>query len=298
MLSRFSPGERVLIYAFLADLAMAGPILGLGFMSGSASAASEAARAILLWAIDIFSLGMLLAVNRRRFSQFEFGIEKIQILVQVIIAAGMCISVVFIASKVYEGLVEGQSAPNYTICVLFAVFSYINILVNVFALRRMILEERAKPSIILRGQVKNRSIMMVSSVVATLSAASVVIPDPRIFGYVDSLGAIVVLCVIAYTMVQMMRSSVLTLLDAPIEEREKLLVMREIGEQFDHWSNIAFMRTRRIGYSKYVEIGLCFDDAVEMKTALATCQRIEDGIRANLENVFVSVFPTTEPAAA
>lgn len=297
MFASFDKAERVMLYAFLMDLLMAFPIIGLGFLSGSAAAGSEAARAILLWAIDIFSFGMLLAVNRHRFSQFEFGIEKVQILVQVVIAIGMCASVVFIGGRVVESLTQDSAPPDYLLCVVFAVFSYINVMVNFVALRRLKAEEKEKPSIILRGQIKNRSIMELSSVVATISAAAVVIPDPEVFAYIDSIGALIVLCVIVYTMVQMMRSSVMTLLDAPIEEGEKLLVFREIAERFDQWSSIAFVRTRRLGYSKYVEIGLCFDEAVPLAEALATCRDIEAGIRGRVDKVFVTVFPASEPTA-
>jgi divalent metal cation (Fe/Co/Zn/Cd) transporter len=137
----------------------------------------------------------------------------------------------------------------------------------------------------------------VSSVVATLCSAMVIIPDPEIFRYIDLLGAIVVLCVIVFTMVQMMRSSILTLLDAPIEEREKLLVFRQLAERFDLWSSISFVRTRRLGYSKYVEIGLVFDETTAMPAALETCRAIEDAIRASLEHAFVAVYPVAERPA-
>ena len=293
-----SQAERTLLFAATADLCMAAPLLSLGFLSGSASAASESIRGILLWSIDIFSLTMLLLVNRHRFSRFEFGIEKVQIAVQVVIALGMCISIAFIAVRVWEGLTESVRPPNYLLTVFFAVVSYVNMVVNIVALRRMIASERAKPSLIIRGQIKNRSVMLISSVVATLSAGCVILPDPVIFAYIDSIGALIVLCVILYTMVNMMRFSIMTLLDAPIEEREKLYVFREIAERFDLWSSIAFVRTRRVGFSKYVEVGLVFDENLSMQEALATCQAMEQGILRSLDNAFVRVFPVRETATA
>jgi len=295
MAQALSQAERTLLYASLADLCMAAPLLSLGFLSGSASAASEAVRALLLWAIDIFSLTMLLLVNRHRFSRFEFGIEKIQIAVQVVIALGMCVSVVFISIRIWHGFSEGAHPPNYMLTVLFTVVSYVNVLVNIVALHKMRASERMRPSLILRGQIKNRAVMLASSAVATLSAGCVIIADPPIFAYVDSIGALVVLGVIVYTMVQMMYSSIMTLLDAPIEEREKLLVFREIAERFDHWSSIAFVRTRRVGYSKYIEIGLTFDETAPMQHALETCRAVEEAIRTRLEHAFVAVFPVAEP---
>jgi divalent metal cation (Fe/Co/Zn/Cd) transporter len=298
MLKGLSPAERTLFFASMADFCMAAPLLTTGFLSGSASASSEAVRGILLWSIDLFSLSMLLLVNRHRFSRFEFGIEKIQIAVQVVIALGMCVSIAFIAARIWHGLTEGAHPPNYTITVFFALVSYINMVVNVVALRKLIAAERLKASLILRGQIKNRTVMLTSSVVATISAACVILPDPEIFRYIDSVGAIVVLSVIVYTMVQMMRSSIMTLLDAPIEEREKLYVFREIAERFDLWSSIAFVRTRRLGYSKYIEVGLTFDETKSMQEALAACRAVEEGIVRSLEHAFVRVFPVGETASA
>jgi divalent metal cation (Fe/Co/Zn/Cd) transporter len=298
MLKGLSSAERTLLFASLADFCMAAPLLTTGFLSGSASASSEAVRGILLWSIDLFSLSMLLLVNRHRFSQFEFGIEKIQIAVQVVIALGMCVSIAFISARIWHGLAEGAHPPNYLVTVMFTVVSYVNVVVNVVALRKMVASDRLKPSLILRGQIKNRTVMLVSSVVATLSAATVILPDPVIFAYIDSIGAIVVLAVIVYTMVQMLRFSILTLLDAPIEEKEKLYVFREIAERFDLWSSIAFVRTRRLGYSKYIEVGLTFDDSLPMQEALGHCRAIEEGIHRSVDHAFVRVFPVGETAPA
>lgn len=295
---RLSSTEKVMISAALMDTAIAVPLLVLGLLSGAASATSEAIRSVLLTCIDIFSLSILLAVNRRKFDHFEFGVEKIQILVQIIIAIGMCLSVVFIGRKIYLAFATDDHLPNYLFCVVFALFSYVNVLINVFNLRRMVRQERAAPSLIVRGQIKNRIVMLVSSVVATLSAAAVIIPDAKLFALVDAVGALLVLSVIVYTMVRMLGSGVLTMLDAPIEEREKLYVLREIAERFDLWASIAFVRTRRLGHGKYVEVGLVFDDATPMQQALAACRAVEEGIRRNLQNALVRVFPVGEAAAA
>jgi len=295
---RLSRTEKVMISAALADVAIAVPLLVLGLLSGAASAASEAVRCVLLTCIDIFSLSILLAVNRRRFSRFEFGIEKLQVLVQIVIAIGMCVSIVFIGRKVFDAVTSDSHLPNYVFCVTFALFSYVNVLVNVFNLRRMAAQERATGSLIVRGQIKNRIVMLTSSVVATLSAAAVIIPDPKVFALIDAVGALLVLCVIVYTMVRMMGAGVLTLLDAPIEERDKLLVLREIVEHFDRWASVAFIRTRRLGDSKYVEVGLAFEAGQGLEAALAACRDIEAGIVRRVGNASVTVFPVKEAVGA
>ncbi|HKY95538.1 MAG TPA: cation transporter [Kiloniellales bacterium] len=288
---RLSPSERVMVSAALTDVAIGTPILILGLLSGAASATSEAIRSTLLTCIDIFSLSMLLAVNRRKFSHFEFGIEKLQILVQIIVAIGMCISIVFIGRKIYTVVTADTHLPNYLFCVIFALFSYVNVLINTFNLRRMVVQERLTHSLIIRGQIKNRIVMLTSSVVATLSAAAVIIPDPKVFAIIDAVGAVLVLSVIVYTMVRMMGSGIMTLLDAPIDERDRRLVLGAVDRHAERCGSVAFVRTRRLGYSKYVEVGLRFGEAVGLEAALAVCRDIEAEILGRVGSAFVSVFP-------
>ena len=58
------------------------------------------------------------------------------------------------------------------------------------------------------------------------------------------------------------------------------------------------MRTRRLGYSRYIEIGLSFDDTTPMPVALQTCRAIEDAILGHLEHAFVAVYPVAEQRQA
>ncbi|MEO1223187.1 MAG: cation transporter [Pseudomonadota bacterium] len=287
-----SPSERTLTLAVVADVIIATPLIILGFLSGSASALSEAIRTGLGLLIGLFALIVMLAINRRKFSQFEFGVEKIQILVQIIIVIGIAISAFAMAERIIQNVTTGREAPSYVFCLLFAAFSYINLLENAYLAVRLVREQRQAPSIILQGQIKNRFIMLVSSVAATISTAAIVVNDPSLFLVIDTIGACIVFGVTLYIMVNMLKSGVLTLLDAPIDEQDKLLVIREIVEHFDDWSSVAAIRTRRLGYTKYIEIGLCFDDGTSMGDALETCRLIEDGIRRKVDNAFVAVFPT------
>ncbi len=288
---RLSPPERALTLAVVADVFTATPLIILGFLSGSASALSEAIRNGLGLLISLFALVMMLAINRRKFSQFEFGVEKIQILVQIIIVFGIAVSAFAMGERIAQNVTTGREAPSYVFCLLFAAVSYVNVLENTYLAVRLVREQKRAPSIILQGQIKNRFIMLASSVAATISTAAIVVNDPSLFLVIDTIGACIVLGVTLYIMVNMLKSGVLTLLDAPIDEQDKLLVVREIVENFDRWASITTIRTRRLGYTKYIEIGLCFDDGTSMGAALEACGVIEDGIRRNVDNAFVAVFP-------
>ena len=290
---KLNTAERALAFAILSDFVMAFPIIGLGFLSGSAAATSEAFRAILLYAIDIFSFCILFAINRHKFSRFEFGVEKIQIFVQIAIAAGVCFSIYFVGAKIIGHFAGDGALPNFLFCILFAIFSTINVGVNSLNLSNMLAEYRVKRSIILRGQIKNRTIMLVSSVVATISAASVLIPDRLIFDIIDTIGAVVVLAVMLTTAARLLGPGLLSLLDAPMADRDKLHIFAEIADRFDHWDSIAFIRTRHVGHSDYAQVGLVFERSVTTAEAVAICRQIEEGIQKRLESSFVSVFPVS-----
>lgn len=286
-----SPPERALTLAVVADIFTATPLVALGFLSGSASALSEGLRTGLGFLIGLFALIVMLAINRRRFSQFEFGVEKIQILVQIVIVFGIALSAFAMAERIIQNVTTGRDTPSYVFCLLFAAFSYINFLENAYLAVRLVREYRLAPSIILQGQIKNRFIMLVSSVAATISTAAIVVNDPSLFLVIDTIGACIVLTVTVFTMFDMLKSGVLTLLDAPIDEHDKLLVIREVVEHFDRWSSVTTIRTRRLGYTKHIEIGLCFDEGTSMGQALETCGAIEEGIRGKIGNALVAVFP-------
>ena len=214
---RLSPPERALTLAVVADVFTATPLIILGFLSGSASALSEAIRNGLGLLISLFALVMMLAINRRKFSQFEFGVEKIQILVQIIIVFGIAVSAFAMGERIAQNVTTGREAPSYVFCLLFAAVSYVNVLENTYLAIRLVREQKHAPSIILQGQIKNRFIMLASSVAATISTAAIVVNDPSLFLVIDTIGACIVLGVTLYIMVNMLKSGVLTLLDAPID---------------------------------------------------------------------------------
>lgn len=289
---KLQKSEKILATGILLDCTViAVPLVTFAILSGSASALTEAVRGLLLLSIDVFSLAMMIAINRHRFSRFEFGLEKIQIVVQMVIAISMCLSMLFVGEKILARFEGDSPPPNYLFCLLFAGVSYLNCVINVGVLRAQIRELRTNPSLILRGQVKNRTVMTVGSVVATLSSAAVVIPDPVIFAMIDLGGAIVVLGVIFVTMVRMTRSGILSLIDAPIDEQEKLGIYRKVVERYEDWDELVYLRTRRIGHQGYVEIGLTFDPERPLDSALKSCREIEEAVRAGMQNVFVSVRP-------
>lgn len=292
-----SPGERALRNGVLADLCILFPFVAAALLSGSATAATEAVRGVLQLAIDIVSLAVLMAINRRRFDHFEFGLEKIQILVQIVLGFSMCVSLLYIGERILARFAGEGGQPDYLFCLIFAGLSYVNLLLNVGVLRGMLREQRATPTLILAGQIKNRFIMLVSSGVATLSCAFVILPDRVLFDTVDALGAVVVFTVIVWTVARLLGSGILSLLDAPIDEREKLGVYNEVVARFDEWEELAFLRTRRVGYQHYVEVGLRFDPKQSLERSLATCRRIEEGVRARAAKVQVTVRPALPPAA-
>lgn len=289
--------EKVLLTGLLLDTLISIPLCTLGFLSGSASATTEAVRTILLEAIDVFVLAVMMAINRRRFSRFEFGLEKLQIMVQIVIAVSMAITMFFVGRKILHQMFHPVPMPIYLDCLIFAGFSYVNVLINISLLRRLLREMKTDPSLILRGQMRNRCIMLASSVVATIAAACAAIPDRVLFQIIDTIGAVLVFSVIVYTVANMLGSGLRTLLDAPIDEKEKLGIYHEVVARYDDWEELAFLRTRRLGHRKYVEIGLVFDGGQALEASLAVCSRIEQAVKARVADVLIAVRPAERVAA-
>lgn len=293
-----SPTERAMLNGVIADLCICVPFFTVGILSGSAAAITEVVRGMLQLAIDVFALGMMVAINRHRFAQFEFGLEKLQILVQIVIGFSMCLSLVYIGGRILERFEGGGGQPDYLFCLLFAGLSYVNLLLNVGVLRGLQRQQRVSQSLILRGQIKNRFIMLVSSVVATLSSACVIIPDRVLFLMVDAAGAVIVFAVIVWTVVRLLGGGILSLLDAPIEEADKHRILAAVVARYEDWGTLQFLRTRRLGHRSYAEVGLSFDPGTSVEQALLVCQEIEQAIRAAVGETFVAVHPVAEAAPA
>ena len=291
-------GERALRNGVLADLCIILPFVSVALLSGSATAMTEAVRGVLQLLLDVFSLAVLLAINRRRFAHFEFGLEKLQILVQILLGFSMCLTLLFIGERILGHLAGEGGQPDYLFCLLFAALSYVNLLLNVGVLRGMLREQRRAPTLILAGQIKNRIVMLVSSLVATLSCAVVVIPDRVLFDTVDAVGAVLVFAVVVWMVSRLLGSGILALLDAPIDEWEKLGIYNEVVARFDEWEELVFLRTRRVGYQNYVEVGLTFDPAQPLERSLATCRRIEEAVLARPGKTLISVRPAASRLAA
>lgn len=292
MLRRLYPEERVLAVAMMIDFSIGLPIVVLGLLSGAASAASEAVRILLLDGIDLFAFSTLVAINRGKLGFLDFGTEKVQIMIQMLIALGMGITLIVIVDKILVDLLVGETLPDLLVTLLFAAFSFVNVIVNIVNLLNMLAEQKRSRSMILGAQIRNRIVMLCSSVIATLAALAAFIPDRIIFETVDTVGALLVLGIILVTLVRLVHSGVLTLLDAPVTEREKLLMLAQIVARFDDWQSLEFLRTRRVGGEIRGEIGLGFPPRTEMAQALAVCRDIEAGIAQNCGRpAAVAVYP-------
>ena len=296
-LDRLYPEERVIVVAMLTDYTVGFPLIILGFLSGAAAAASEAIRIILVDGIDWFAFMTLYSVNRGRFNYLEFGTEKVQIVAQIAIAVGMSATLYFVFDKVIAILLVGEWLPDMTILVVFASISFVNFIINVMNLILLRRQQRETYSLILAAQIKNRIVMLLSSAVATVAAAAALIPDRILFQLIDTVGAILVMAIIVWTLVDLIYGGVVTLLDAPVSEREKHLIFAEIAARFDEWDHIEFLRTRRVGTHVYAEIGLGFKADLPLDRALEVCESIEQAIKAKAERAYVSVYPVASSAA-
>lgn len=282
--------KRAIVIGIVADLALFPPFTTTAFLSGSASAFTEGVRGALLLAIDFLSFALLAALNRRKATRFEFGLEKIQVVVQIVIAIAMCFSLVLVGHRIAERLEGSGPPPDYVLCLVFAGLCYVNLLINVWMLKAVTVENSRNPSVILSSQIRNRKVMMIASVVATLTTALVLIPDGEVFRWADVIGAIIVALVLAWNIRRLLGSGMLALLDAPMSEPEKLHVFRAVVAHHDEWDTLQFLRTRSIGHTKYVEVGLSFAAGTPVKRALAVTAAVEASILREVSNAVVSVY--------
>lgn len=92
--------------------------------------------------------------------------------------------------------------------------------------------------------------------------------------------------------------SVGDLLDRSLDERDLLIILRELAANFDAYEQIHGFRTRRSGSHVFIELFLEFDRQRKMKEVYTLIDRLEAGLRQTLPNAQVMVVPSRLPVSA
>ena len=226
--------ELAVLWAILLDSLLLVFYVIVGLFSGSMTFISEVIRALLLTVIEYVSYFVLRRTHRGQFKEFEFGTGKIERIVNLLVAFGLCLACFYIFNKILAtGHDTPISAPNLVLAVILA---DINLIVNIYLTFSFIRVNRGESSVIIASQIKSRQAKTVASaVVLGVLVLTLWMPDPNLARTVDICGSIFVMgymLIIAYGLV---KESLPEILDRTVPEPEQFQIIRVLTDHFDQF---------------------------------------------------------------
>ncbi len=289
--------ESSIVVALWLDTFILVALIPVGIVGGSLTILAEAVRGSLMFAIEVFALIVMRRIHRGILVEFEFGVGKLAQVVNLLIAAGMLFGAASVAMGAFE-IVAGsrEVAPRFGLA-LAAIFASINTFINIMAWDRMRRAARRGGSLIMRAQLRSRTVRVLSSlfVNATLTVAAVS-NDAFIAGWADALGAAFVAGIMSLAAVDMIRAGVPDLLDRTVEEEVQVAINRALAHHFDDYDQLDRVRSRRSGEVVFVEVALAFDARLTVSEVGRRVSALKDTMQREIGGADISILASSHAA--
>ena len=274
--------ESAVLSAIVLDSLLLALYVLVGLFSGSLTFISEVFRAALLTLIEYVSYFVLRRTHRGEFREFEFGTGKIERIVNLLVAFGLCLACFYIFNKLFSiGKDTPIAAPNLVLAVILA---DMNLILNLYLTASFIRVNRGESSVIISSQIKSRQAKTVASaVVLGVLILTLWLPDPRSARIVDICGSIFVMGYMLVIALELVKESLPEILDRSVPEPEQYQIIRILTEHFEQFDGFNGYSTRRSGKDLFILLNLSYYP----KTTL---DQVEDRL-APLRRAFESELP-------
>ena len=112
-------------------------------------------------------------------------------------------------------------------------------------------------------------------------------------------GASLLLAVVLLKSIKdILSGSMSDLFDRSLDERDQIVIIRELVNHFDRYEQIHGFRTRRSGSQIFVELFLEFDPNQKMQQTYDAIQRLETAIKEQIPHAQVMIVPSREEVHA
>lgn len=271
--------ENAVFWAIVLDVLLTAAMIVVGLFSDSMTVISEVARIVLLLTIEIVSYVVLKRAHRGQFKEFEFGIGKIERIINLLVAFGLCVTCLYISSRITSTVTHPPLSPTS----LFwgVICADINLAINVWFSIEFIRVNKAESSIIVLSQIKSRIAKTVASaIVLAVLILALWLTDPRLARMVDIAGSIFVLCFMLVIATGLIRESLPEILDRSVPDPEQYQILKVLAEHFDRFDGFTGYRTRRSGKDLFILVTLGFLP----NTTMSEIQMRLEPLRRDLES--------------
>jgi divalent metal cation (Fe/Co/Zn/Cd) transporter len=255
--TREERGKEISLYAVIgADTLI---VLGLtlfAIATGSLTILGEAIRSILMLAISYYSLWVLMALHRDRLQRFQFGVEKLEQFVWMLIGFGLFLSALWMTRTVIDAVVSAQAAASPLGLTWAAIINAVNCVINILSWYAVFSTSRDGESEVYEAVLRSRMMMMVSSLSLqiTLTAAALA-RDTAIALTLDVIGATFVIVVMLRGGISMMARALPNLLDTAAPSH-LMASIRDTVATIVADEHIHAVRTRSAGPVTFAEVAV------------------------------------------
>jgi divalent metal cation (Fe/Co/Zn/Cd) transporter len=265
-----------------------------GIFGGSMAVLAEAIRGTLMWSIEVFALLVMRRIHRGVLVGFEFGVGKLEQIVNLTIATGMLLAAAWVAHNAWEIVAGHREVGSPLGMTLAAVIGAINTLINVVTWDRKRRAARWGGSLIMEAQLRSRSVRLLCSVFVqitmTLAALS---HDALIAGWLDATGAVVVAGVLLVAGFETIRLGLPDLLDRSVDETVHGAINRALAQHFDAYDRLDRVRSRRSGEIVFVEVSLAFDARLTVSEVGRRMSDLKATLLQELDGADVSILASS-----
>lgn len=293
-MSRITPEqaakEKAVLWSILIDSVLIIYFTVVGLFSGSMTFLSELIRCVLLLLIEYVSYYVLRRAHRGKFHEFEFGIGKIERIVNLLVASGLGLACFYILSKVFS---TGVDLPMSSSSLIFAVIGAdVNLMINVYFFIAFIRVNQRESSVIIASQIKSRLAKTIASgIVLGVLILTLWLPDPRAARIVDLWGSVFVACYMAVIAWGLVRESLPEILDRTVPEPEQFQILKVLTAYFDHYDGFKGYKTRRSGKDLFILLDLEFFPDTTMAEIEDRLTPLRQALASALPGARVSILP-------
>ncbi len=275
-LRRMEPTEKAEAIAVIASVFMAAGMISVAFLSGSVSVLAEG----IDTCVDIItSIAVMigLKLSKRRSKDFPYGLYKIENLVTIAIAALILFSAYALARESIDNLVSAQETVSKP-WVAMATMAVVAIVTGLLAWNKGRVGRRENsPSLLADSRHSWTDAIASAGVVVGLGLNALGVP------YVDSLMALAIAAILAWSGVQLLLSAVKVLLDASIEQ-EIIDLATATALADPRVRRVVAVDGRNSGSYRFLQVTLV-PQSDDLRDAEACAREVKAAVRAAVQNV-------------
>ena len=290
-----APAKDIVARLAYGSLAVAALVLALkafaAYATGSIALFSDALESVVNLATAIVALVAVRLAARPADAALPYGYHKAEYFSAVIIGVFIAVAALVIFYRAYEGFVAPAGFhPDPVGLTVSAVASVINA-GWAWMLMRAGRRERA-PALLADGR------HLLTDVFSTVGIlAGVLLAAATGWMLLDPLLAALVGVTILWSGWQLIRQSVVGLMDVAVEPKTLKMIRELISSNAEGAIEAHDIRTRQAGRMMFIEFHLVVPGAMSVDQAHAICDRIEARLRAAVENAQITIHVEPEDKA-